>query len=84
MKRLAGVLVFTLLAAPAVEAARVKLPKPIDSPVVRPKVRNDHKPGKRAGSHPARYERIEWGAEWDRIFNMKRAKQFPAYLTPQD
>jgi hypothetical protein len=52
--------------------------------VVRPKVRDDHKPGKRAGSHPARYERIEWGGEWDRIFNMKRSKQFPSFLTPQD
>jgi hypothetical protein len=83
MKRLAGFLAFTLLAVPAVEA-RVKLPKPIDSPVVRPKVRDDHKPGKRAGSHPARYERGEWGAEWDRIFNMKRGKQFPPYLIPQD
>jgi hypothetical protein len=84
MKRLAGLLVFTLLAAPAVEAARVKLPKPIDSPVVRPKVRDDHKPGKRAGDHPARYERIEWGAEWDRTLDVKRPKKFPSFLTPQD
>ena len=74
MKRLAGLLVVLFLAAPAAEAARVKLPKPIDSPVVRPKVRDDHKPGKRAGDHPARYHRPDWGNEWNQTLSVRRPK----------
>ena len=30
------------------------LPKPIDSPIVRPKMRDDHKAGKRNGKHQLR------------------------------
>jgi hypothetical protein len=83
MKRIAGFLALALLAVPAVEA-KVKLPKPIDSPIVRPKIREDHKPGKRTGNHPSRYERVEWGNEWDRIYNMKRGKQFQPWVVTQD
>ena len=79
MKRFGGLLVVVLvLAAPAAEAAKVKLPKPIDAPIVRPKVRHDHTPGKRAGDHPKRFSRPEWGAEWGRIFDTKR----PEVLAP--
>lgn len=81
MKRLAGLLVVLVLAAPAAEAARVKLPKPIDSPVVRPKVQDDHKPGKRAGNHPARYQRSEYSNEWRQIMDVRRPKAFLPWLT---
>ena len=75
MKRFGGLLVvFLIFAAPAAEAAKVKLPKPIDSPIVRPKARNDHKPGKRNGDHPKRYSRPEWGAEWGSILSVKRPR----------
>jgi hypothetical protein len=45
-----GLAVFAVvlaLGAGSAEAARRKFPKPIDSPVVRPKVKEYHKPGTR-------------------------------------
>jgi hypothetical protein len=98
MKVFAGLLVVALLAIPGAEAgvfglfghkekgydaSGKKLPKPIDSPIVRPKVREDHKVGKRAGAHPARFSRPEWGAEWDVIFQNK-PKQFLPWVKSQD
>ena len=65
MRTLAAVLgLFLLLGSvPAAEAGwwifkndkastRKKLPKAVDSPVVRPKMQEIHKNGKRAGHHP--------------------------------
>jgi hypothetical protein len=56
------------------------LPKPIDSPIVRPKFRDDHKAGKRTGRHPSALSRSEYGAEWDKIFNTRRPHPIPEYL----
>jgi hypothetical protein len=58
---------------------RGSLPKPIDSPVVRPRLRDDHKQGKRVGRHPAAYARSEYGAEWKKIF-AARHHPIPEYL----
>ena len=58
MKAAVAVLLTVLLGAVAAEAAwwpTKKLPKPIDSPVVRPKVRERHKPGNVA-KHPPGYQ----------------------------
>lgn len=44
-----------------------KLPKPIDSPIVRPKLREGHKVKARVRTNP--YERISWGSEWKLIFH---------------
>jgi hypothetical protein len=62
MRILIGVALSLLLASPGAEAAifglfgkhkgRRCLPKAIDSPVVRPKVKDRHKEGKRGGDHP--------------------------------
>jgi hypothetical protein len=56
------------------------LPKPIDSPIVRPKLSDDHKAGKRTGRHPAAYSRSEYGAEWGKIFSTRRPHPIPGYL----
>jgi hypothetical protein len=56
------------------------LPKPIDSPIVRPKAREDHKAGKRNGQHPSAFNRSEYGAEWNKIFSTRRPHPIPEYL----
>ena len=56
-----------------------EFPKPIDSPIVRPKYRDDHKAGKRAGRHPQALARSEYGAEWKKIF-ATRHHPIPEYL----
>ena len=56
------------------------LPKPIDSPIVRPKFRDDHKAGKRTGRHPAAYSRSDYGAEWGKLFSTRRPHPIPDYL----
>jgi hypothetical protein len=71
-----------LLLGSTVSEAKPKLPKPIDSPVVRPKVREDHKVGKRAGKHPERFTRSTYGNEWNKIFNLKHRHGLPEYLNP--
>ena len=55
------------------------LPKPIDSPIVRPKLRDDHKAGKRAGRHPSAYAHAQYGNEWKKIF-ATRHHPVPEYL----
>ena len=86
MKLVTAGIVILLLGSSAAEAGlfsrKPKLPKPIDSPVVRPKVREDHKVGKRTGQHPKRFERPTYGNEWDKIFNMKHRHDLPGYLNP--
>ena len=58
-----------------------KLPKPIDHPIVRPKVQETHKAGKRAGRHPSEFVRPAWGAEWDHtLFTKKGHHAIPEYL----
>jgi hypothetical protein len=84
----AGVILF-LAASTAAEAfpffhkarSTDKLPKPIDSPIVRPKTREDHKVGKRAGRHPSQFQRPDWGTEWKETLSLKRPHPIPDYLT---
>ena len=62
MRFLIGATLCLLLAAPGADAAifglfgghkgRHCLPRAIDSPKLRPKVKDRHKEGKRSGSHP--------------------------------
>ena len=55
-------------------------PKPIDSPILRPKLRDDHKQGmKRVGRHPEATYRSEYGNEWKKIF-ATRHHPIPEYL----
>lgn len=54
-----------------------KLPKPIDSPLVRPKVGEVHKVKAKVRSNP--YERISWGSEWKLIFHHP-VRNLPHYL----
>ena len=67
MKLLAAGIALFLLSSAGAEAglfsSKSKLPKPIDSPIVRPKVRDDHKAGKRAGKHPAAIRPARLGRE---------------------
>jgi len=86
MKLLAAGIVLLLLGSAGAEAGIFsrkndnKLPKPIDHPIVRPKVREDHKVGKRAGRHPSELIRPQWGAEWHQILDLKRPHPIPEYL----
>jgi hypothetical protein len=88
MKLVAVGVVLLLAASPAVEAFPLfhrarstdKLPKPIDHPIVRPKVREYHKVGKRVGRHPSELLRNTWGAEWKETLTLKRPHPVPAYL----
>jgi hypothetical protein len=55
------VAVLLILAAGGAEAglfSKKRLPRPIDSPIVRPKVKEYHKPGNRQ-KHPDRWMRLE-------------------------
>ena len=54
-------------------------PKPIDSPIVRPKFRDDHKAGKRTGRHPSALALSDYGNEWKKIF-ASRHHPIPEYL----
>jgi cell division protein FtsN len=89
MKLLVAGVVLAIAASTAAEAFPLfhrprstdKLPKPIDSPIVRPKAREDHKVGKRAGRHPSKVQRQEWGTEWQRTLSLKRAHPVPDYLS---
>lgn len=74
MKLLTGCLVLAILGAstgadawPWSRKRTPKLPKPIDSPVVRPKLKAEKATRQK---HPSRYLRQEWGQE-DRIFETK-------------
>lgn len=52
-------------------SGKKKLPTAIDSPIVRVKNPEHHKPGNRA-RHRTKYDRPEWGAQWDQILDVKR------------
>jgi hypothetical protein len=58
-----------------------KLPKPIDTPIVRPNIREDHKVMKRAGRHPSNFQHAEYGTEWDKTLKTPPRHPFPDYLT---
>lgn len=79
MKLLTGCLVLAVLAAttgadawPWSRNRSPRLPKPIDSPIVRPK-QNAEK-AKRS-HHPSKYLRPEWGAEWNKTLNVKHGHE---------
>jgi len=79
MKLLTGCLVLALLGAttsadawPWSRNRKPRLPKAIDSPVVRPKqnaekVKRQH--------HPSKYLEGDWGQEWDRTLDLKQRKE---------
>ena len=77
-------IVLLLLGSAGAEASlfnRSKLPKPIDHPIVRPKVREDHKVGKCAGRHPSEFIRPDWGTEWNHtLYSRQGPHQIPEYL----
>ncbi len=80
MKLLTGCLVLALLGAttgadawPWSRNRKPRLPKAIDSPIVRPKANNTQKETRQ--QHPSRYQRPEWGQEWDRTLDVKRPKE---------
>ena len=86
MKLVAAGLALVLLGSASAESGifdmfkrRGGLPKPIDSPIVRPKLRDDHKESKRVGRHPAAYARSDYGAEWKK-FMTARHHPIPEYL----
>ena len=90
MKLLAAGIAVLLLTSAGAEAglfgsskSKPKLPKPIDSPVVRPKVQDAHKAGKRVGRHSDRFLRPDWGAAWHQTLDLKRHHDVPDYLKQQ-
>jgi len=81
MKLLGGSLALALLLAGSGAEAGLfgkkdKLPKPIDSPVLRPKVKESHKIKKT--NHPRRYEKEGWGSDSHRFFDHP-ARPMPHY-----
>jgi hypothetical protein len=87
MKLVAAGIALVLLGSAGAEAGifsifsrKSSLPKPIDHPIVRPKVKEEHKLGKRAGQHPSQYSRSTYGAEWGKILDVKRPHPIPEYL----
>ena len=81
-----GVLLVVILGASSADAwpwsrkgrSRDRLPRPIDSPVVRPKADDSHKKGYK--QHPSRYQRQEWGSEMGRIMKMRPNTKAVPYL----
>jgi hypothetical protein len=81
MKFLTGCLVLALLGASTAADAWPwsrnrspnRLPKPIDSPIVRPKQKAEKV---KRQEHPKRYnDSVTWGQEWDRTLDTKRPKE---------
>jgi hypothetical protein len=83
MKLVAAGIALLLLGSASAESGifsgKNSLPKPIDSPIVRPRYRDDHKAGKRTGRHPSAFYRSAYGNEWKQIF-APRHHPIPAYL----
>jgi hypothetical protein len=48
-----------------------KLPKAIDTPILRPKVKDGHKVAPHVRKQPDKYNRPSWGANWDRLYRVK-------------
>lgn len=59
---------------------RAKLPKPIDSPIVRPKQDDSHKAGGGLKRHPERLQRQEWGSEMGRFTKARPSPIRTPYL----
>jgi hypothetical protein len=61
--RLTAVALVLCLSAPVVTWAgrEPKLPRAIDSPLLRPKVQEGHKAQLRQGRHPSKYWDTQWG-----------------------
>lgn len=71
--RTAWVVLLFLLAGPGVEAGLFGgggLPKPVDHPIVRPKVKEYHKVGNHA-RHRDKYGHPGWGGLWKQIFRAR-------------
>jgi hypothetical protein len=77
MKLLTGCLVLVLLGAttgadawswPWSRNRNPRLPKPIDSPIVRPKLKAEKATRQK---HPSRYLKQEWGQEWEKTLSVK-------------
>ncbi len=87
MKLVAAGIALLLLGSASADAGifgifsrKTDFPKPIDSPIVRPKWRGDHKEGmKRTGRHPAALGHAEYGAETKKILTT-RHHPIPEYL----
>jgi hypothetical protein len=80
MKLLTGCVVLALFGAataadawPWSRSRNPRLPKAIDSPVVRPKSKAAEKATRQR--HPSKYMRPEWGQEWDRTLDIKQPKE---------
>jgi hypothetical protein len=56
-----------------------KLPKPIDSPIVRPKLKEDHKVAPHIRSERDKYNSPTWGANWKRLMK-QRQRPLKPYL----
>jgi hypothetical protein len=78
MKLLTGCLVLAVLAGAASADAwgwpwsrhhAPRLPKAIDSPVVRPRLKAEKATRQK---HPSKYQRMEWGFEKDKVLNVRR------------
>jgi hypothetical protein len=63
LPRLTAVGLLLCLSVPVVTWAgsEPKLPRAIDSPIVRPKVKDIHKAGLSQGRHPSKYWDTQWG-----------------------
>ena len=79
MKFLIGCLVLAFLGASTDADAwpwsrrTPRLPKPIDSPIVRPKSKSHEKSTR--GKHPSKYLKQDWGQEWDKTLSIKQLKE---------
>jgi hypothetical protein len=80
MKLLTGCLVLALLGAttgadawPWSRNRTPRLPKAIDFPIVRPHSRSHEKATRQ--KHPSKYQRQEWGQEWQKTLNLKRPNE---------
>ena len=87
MKLVAAGIALLLLGSASADAGifgifkgKTDFPKPIDSPIVRPKWRDDHKQGmKRVGRHPSSLGHAEYGSESKKIY-ATRHHPIPEYL----
>ena len=79
MKLLTACLVLAILGAttgadawPWSRNRKPKLPKPIDSPIVRPKQMAEKAVRQK---HPSKYLKQEWGQEYDKTLNVKQVHE---------
>jgi hypothetical protein len=79
----AAVAALVLFSATGLQAwpwsSKRKLPRALDSPIVRPKGQEHHKAGKRAGRHSAANTDARWGTEKS-VHSTNRPHQIPSFL----